>query len=396
MGNNGRRLVVIPSDPISSYEQAGYASRLRNRYNPQKMFAEVFAVSPLEKGERRAHGITILGTPEGEFLRVLRNIQPHVVRAFGGLWPARLACRYRLPGVPVVVSVHDTNPSLLHKSVRYADLVICVSNAVKKLVKNRGTDPRRLRTLPNWIDTRVFRRITDEMPLQSVDCLFPPGKHILHIGRKAQEKNLDTLIQALKFLTPEYSCIFIGAGDRSPYVSFAEEAGVSERCFWVDWVENTELPLWYSWCDCMCVPSRWEGFGIVFIEAAACGVPIVTSNIAPMNEYLTHNRSACLVNEYENPQALAKAISKVCEDQPYRDRISAGAAIAAQPFDWRIVHQTEAAIYSEAMNLGPPSFTRRLEVSTWKLRETVAATIREFLLVRVARTVTRQFNLTRR
>ncbi len=126
MDNHARRLVVIPSDPIASYELAGYASRLKNRYNPQKMFDEVFAISPLEKGERKAYGIRIIGVTKREFLPVLRDIQPNVVRAFGGYWPADLACRYRLPGVPVVVSVHDTNPSLLHRSVRYADLVICV------------------------------------------------------------------------------------------------------------------------------------------------------------------------------------------------------------------------------------------------------------------------------
>jgi len=376
MDNHARRLVVIPSDPIASYELAGYASRLKNRYNPQKMFDEVFAISPLEKGERKAYGITIIGVTKREFLPILRDIQPNVVRAFGGYWPADLACRYRLPGVPVVVSVHDTNPSLLHRSVRYADLVICVSKAVEKRVIECGTDPRRIRSLPNWIDTRVFRRITDAAALQSIDCLFPPGKKILHVGRKAHQKNLDTLILALKFLPLDYSCIFIGAGDRSPYLSLAEQAGVEGRCFWVDSVKNTELPLWYSWCDCMCVPSRWEGFGIVFIEAAACGGAIVTSNIAPMNENFAKDISACLVDRYENPQALAESISRVCEDVEYRRRISAGAVTAAQPFDYRVVHQTEAAIYHEAIHLEPPSFSRRLGFFVWKARETVAGPVR--------------------
>ena len=68
---------------------------------------------------------------------------------------------------------------------------------------------------------------------------------------------------------------------------------MSKRCFWIESVKNSELPVWYSWCDCFCVPSRWEGFGLVFIEAAACGSAIVTSDIAPMTEYFTNDKSAC-------------------------------------------------------------------------------------------------------
>ena len=77
------RLAVIPSDPISSYERAGYDSWLEAYYNPLKMFHQVFALSPLEKGERKAYGMTIFGVTERKFLYTLRQIQPDVVRAYG-------------------------------------------------------------------------------------------------------------------------------------------------------------------------------------------------------------------------------------------------------------------------------------------------------------------------
>lgn len=368
MGSHQWRLVVIPSDPIAAYEQAGY-DWLERYYNPMGMFHEVYAVSPLEKGERKAYGMTILGVSEREFPHVLRDIRPDVVRAYGGFWPADLACRYRIRDIPIVVSVHDTNPALLHKSVCYADLVICVSTAVEKLVLAKGVDPKRIRRLPNRVDTKVFCPLKGDERLQSVAGRFPPGKHILHVGRKSHQKNLDTLIQALQFLPTDYSCIFVGRGDVAPYVSLAEQVGVADRCFWIESVKNSELPLWYSWCDCFCVPSRWEGFGIVFIEAAACGVPIVTSDIAPMNEYLSHDASACLVGEYENPRALAEAIRKVCEDVKYRETLSTGAVKAAQPFDRAVVDEMEVAIYREALALRSLSLGRWAGWSIWRGRE---------------------------
>jgi len=362
------RLVVIPSDPIAAYERGGFDSWLEAYYNPLKMFHQVFALSPLEKGERMAYGMTILEVTERGFLPALRRVRPDVVRAYGGFWPSDLACRYRLGDVPVIVSIHDTNPSLLHKSVRYADLVICISKAVEKRVKASGIDVGRIRILPNRVDTDIFSPIKDGEKLGFLESRFPKGKRILHVGRKSHEKNLDTLVRSLQFLPSEYSCIFVGSGDPAPYQKLAKHTGVNDRCFWLKSVENSELPYWYSWCDCMCTPSRWEGFGIVFIEAAACGAAIVTSDIEPMNEYLAHNVSALLVKEYENPKSLSDAIRKVCEQAEYRHTISEGAIKAVKPFERSIVEAAETSIYREALSLKPLSLSLldKANLSIWK------------------------------
>jgi hypothetical protein len=111
-----RRLVVVPSDPISTYEEKGRGSVLRDYYNPRGWFEEVVALSPLEQGERHAHGLRIVGTSERDFPRRLAEIRPDLVRAYGGYWAADLCCRERLGGVPVVVSVHDSNPKRPRRS----------------------------------------------------------------------------------------------------------------------------------------------------------------------------------------------------------------------------------------------------------------------------------------
>lgn len=352
------RLVVVPTDPIAASEQkrAGY-SRLAQYFNPTGMFHEVVVLSPLEQGERRAHGMLVRGVSPREFPRVLGEVRPNVVRAYGGHWPADLVCQNRIRGVPVIVSVHDARQALIHESLRYADLVICVSNIVKQRVLTVGVGIRRIRMLPNRVDTTLFRPISDQSSLATIAQHFPPGKHILHVGRRDHVKNQDTLIRALELLPAEYSCVFVGMGDKLPYVALAEKLGVQQRCFWVDAVSKPELPVWYSWCDCFCVPSRSEGFGTVFIEAAACGAPVVTSDIAPMNEYFTPDVSACLVRNYEDPQSLVSAIRRVCEDAGYRQKISGEAVRVAQLFDQRTIDAAEAVIYREALSFPLPSLT---------------------------------------
>ncbi len=374
MSRSGLRLVVVPTSPIAAEEQVGF-DQLERYFNPAGMFQEVFALSPLEHGVRRAHGMTIRGVSAQDFAHTLREIKPDVVRAYGGHWPADLVVRHRLNDVPVIVSVHDKRSELVHSALRYADLVICTSRAVERQVRSVGTNLKRIRILPNRIDTSIFHPITDPGALQSVAGRYPPGKHILHIGRKDHVKNLDTLIRALELLPPVYSCVFVGRGDMTPYEKLATQLGVSSRCFWVGSVRNSDLPVWYSWCDCFCVPSRSEGFGTVFIEAAACGAAIVTSNIDPMNEYLTHDVSACLVSDYENPQALADAIRRVCEVASFRQMLSAGALEAAVPFDRRIVDAAETAIYHEALELKPLAPARRLEITAWRTEEALRSRI---------------------
>lgn len=344
------RLVVVPTDPIADYERDGL-DWIEGYFNPGGMFAEVYALSPRESGSRVAHGMTIMGVSEVGFRDALRELRPHVVRAYGGFWPADLVAANRVPGVPVVVSVHDTNPELLHPSVAHADLIVCVSRAVADRVRAAGANPRCIRILPNRVDLEVFGPVRDPGLLRTVADRFPPGRHILLVGRVDRQKNQDTLIRALALLPEDFSAVMVGRGDRAPLLALAKEERVSERCFWVEGIPNSELPLWYSWCDCMCTPSRWEGFGIVFIEAAACGAAIVTSDIAPMNEFLTHGVSAFLVREYENPQAVATAIRRVCEDTTLRAALSRGALQAARPFDRRAVDRLEMAVYWEALGL---------------------------------------------
>jgi glycosyltransferase involved in cell wall biosynthesis len=361
------RLVVVPSDPIATYQRAGQ-DWLAGYYNPQGAFREIYAMSPLERGRREAFGMKIIGVDRQSFATVLRELKPDVIRAYGGYWPADLVCRNRIPETPVLVSVHDTNPDHLHPSIAYADIVICMSHVIAAKVLSLGTAPDRIRVMPNRVDPSLFHPITDETKLAALRREFPAGRAILHIGRKTKQKNLETIISALGILPDEYYAVFIGAGDQMPYQSLAERTGVADRCLWKESVPNSELPVWYSWASCMCTPSRWEGFGIVFIEAAACGAAIVTSDIAPMNEYLKKDVSACLVENFEDPKAVAQAIRKVCENSEYRGTIQQGAIRAAHPFDRHRIDEQEVQIYREALATPPRILTaresRRLRVLT--------------------------------
>lgn len=345
------RLIVVPSDPLDAYVRQGMGNLLKDYYNPGKLFNEVFALSPLESGVRREFGMTIIGVTPGGFIDEIRRLKPDLIRGYGGHWAADLVCSHRLRHVPVIVSLHDTDASYLRPSIAYADIVICMSQVVADRAISVGVAPSRIRILPNRVDRTVFRPTEDGEFRRAFHEQFPVQKKIVHVGRKSEQKNLETVIKSLEFLPDNYGCIFIGRGEAESYKELASQLHVASRCFWVDAVPNADLAKWYSACDCMCTPSLYEGFGIVFIEAAACGSVIITSDIAPMNEYLKDGESAILVKDFRSPHALASAIQSACENDRIREMLRRGARVASEPFSKPLVEAREAAIYREAVAL---------------------------------------------
>ena len=194
-----RRLAVIPSDPIKAYKDKGIASWLEDYYNPLHFFNEVYLLSPLEKEERYEFGMNIIPTKPKQLKSRIRELNIDVIRAYGGYWACDMACKNKVNGVPVVVSVHDTNTALLHNSIKKADIVFCMSNAVKKVVLTKFKKPDRVWMLQNRVNFNTMHPYPKDK-LKDLDSKYPFKYKILHIGRKTKQKNLDTLIKALKIL----------------------------------------------------------------------------------------------------------------------------------------------------------------------------------------------------
>ena len=321
-------------------------------FNPDGYFDEVFCLHP--RGENRTHGrVHYIQAEPRKFHSIIKEIKPDVVRAYDGFKCADWACVSRVKNIPVVVSVHDTNPQLIHKSLQYADAIICMAEAVKSAVcKKVSVDKEKIFVMPNRIDVDLFSKREDKDFFDRLDRLYGEGKHILHVGRKVEQKNIDTLIKAMTMLPEEYSAVFVGSGEATPFKELAQKLHVEHRCHFIESVRREDLPYYYSWCDCMCTPSRWEGFGYVFIEAAACDSAIVTSDIGPMNEYLTDSKDALLVADYENPAKIAEACLKACSNTKEIMEIKRAARQVGLRFEKSKVDKQEIAIYQKVMEKG--------------------------------------------
>jgi len=346
-----KRLAVVPSDRMEDYLNQGYsAPYLKDYYNPGGFFDEVYLLSNLEKDHPGLLGMKVMRTTPVDLPKRLKDLNINIVRAYGGNWACTYACEHKAMGVPVVVSVHDTSPLKLYDSIKHADYVLCMSKAVKDLVLSKFDRKDRVWILPNRVDFKVMGPKAQDN-FKDLDEKYPFVYKILHVGRLSEEKNLDTLIKALPFLGDDYAVIAIGHGDCAVYKKMALELNVLQHVFFIDAVPNQELARYYSWCTCMCTPSRREGFGMVFIEALACACVVVTSDIAPLNEYIAHGENGLLVKDFEDPESLGKMVQKACLDEDLRTKIHGKARESVRIFEKETIDQQEINFYKKILDM---------------------------------------------
>jgi len=346
-----RRLAIIPNDPIDLYLSTGYTeSWLGEYFNPRGFFHEVYSLAPYERGEGLKAGVTVLPTPVEQLPRKLRDLGIDVVRAYGGAHPCAVACAAKTNGIPVVVSVHDARPALLDPAIEAADVVLCVSTTVKRVVTGRFLRPDRVWMLPNRIDFAEMRPYSSE-DTADLSERYPFKYRIVHVGRKAWEKNLETIIRSLRVLGDDYCLLALGPGPTAEYAKVAAEAGVADRCFLMGAVANDQLARYYSWADCSCTPSRTEAFPSVVIEALACGAVVVASAISAHAELIVDRENGLLVADYENPVALADALRTACTDIEVRRAVGEKARRSVEPFERSRVDTLEASYYAQVLEL---------------------------------------------
>ncbi len=353
--HHGKWVMVIPCESLASEMAIGFTEQqVAEWYNPNHYYEKVFCVSPYEKGIREWCGIIVIGCRPYEFRKYTKIIKPDIIRAYGGYEPSGWGVAAKRRGIPLVVSVHDKRPEFIWNELKYADLIIAKSEACRQAIREKIPDINEsvIKIRPNVVDESIFKKVDLSKQPDALELgkRFPFRYKILLVGRLSEEKNIDTVIRALKVLGSDYCLIQIGRGDSTEYEQLAVSEGVRDRCFFIESVPHNSLPLWYSFCDVMCTPSRTEGFGNVFIEAAACEAVIVTSNIAPMNEYLTHNQTAYLVDHYEDYHEVADAVKRACEqDAAVHMGRQARACVVAR-FSKSKVYDLEIS-YLEKLNL---------------------------------------------
>lgn len=180
--------------------------------------------------------------------------------------------------------------------------------------------------------------------------------YILGIGRHVRQKGFDVLLRASALLwrTRRWGEDLILAGDGPEHAaleSLAKDLGISSRVHFTGRVDRKQTAALFAGCKLLVVPSRHEPFGIVNLEAMACGKAVVATRVGGVPEVVRHGETGWLVPP-EEPAALAAAIAQLLENRSQCEQFSLRAREVAKSYDWsRLADRYEEIYRSVARNL---------------------------------------------
>jgi D-inositol-3-phosphate glycosyltransferase len=184
----------------------------------------------------------------------------------------------------------------------------------------------------------------------------PDDTLALFVGRYDSMKGLDRLIGAMRYLKHRrHLRLIIAGGDgiHTPegqrLLGLARTFGVEESIAFSGRIEQKDLPVYYNAADVMVMPSHYESFGLVSLEALACGIPVVATPVGVMDTIIKEGQNGQLV-ENGDAKLLAKAIDKVTSLSP---ALSADAIRqTVQVFGWPNIASAIIKEYEKTLALG--------------------------------------------
>jgi D-inositol-3-phosphate glycosyltransferase len=217
---------------------------------------------------------------------------------------------------------------------------------------------RKISIIPPGVDVSHFYPIpSDEAKL--FIGIKPDARIVLFVGRIEALKGIDTLIQAmscLKFqdgLLPVHLAIIGGDPAASPQEMTAEMARLQKLCddlamghtvVFLGKRDQTTLPYYYSAAEVVVMPSHYESFGMVALEAMACGTPVIASDVGGLSFLVRDGETGYTIPD-DQPDALCEKLTALLEDRGLRLAMGGRAAEVAQDYAWEKIATQILEVY---------------------------------------------------
>ena len=258
-------------------------------------------------------------------IRAGRRRPKLVLAAHPHLAPVVQAMRVTAPWLKSIVWTHGIEvweplSGLRQKALRRATLVVAPSRDTANHVSSQQhVAHNRIRMIP-WALDPEFETLLARTSTNSLPVNFPPGRVILTVGRwlsSERYKGMDTLITSLPRLLmkfPDLNLVAVGEGDDREWLEhMAEKNGVRRHIHFYSGISYEELSACYGACELFALPSRGEGFGLVYLEAMARGKPVIGGAHGGAPEVIDDGTTGYLV-QHGDPVQLATSIETLLEN----------------------------------------------------------------------------------
>lgn len=277
-----------------------------------------------------------------------------VVHAHGyGYFPSFLGASARALGRTALVLTPHSDPGRRTRTkrlfdrvaptltLRRADRVIALTPREARYLQGLGVEEDRIAVIPNGVDTVAFSAHRD--------AEAKPRASILFVGRcYPSQKGLEVLVRSLPLLEarprPHVRIVGEDWGGRSVVRAMASRLGVQDCVTLAGPVSSRELVSEYARADVFVLPSLFESFPIVLLEAMAAGLPVVATRVGGVPDVVVEGETGLLVPPAD-PEALAHAMDRLLEDDSLRATLGRAGRERSRLYSWERIAAMTRGVY---------------------------------------------------
>ena len=244
--------------------------------------------------------------------------------------------------------IHRTADWLVHEAWR----TICCSDYMASQVSYVLRLPRNnIDVIPNGVDLEEFTGYYDRAGFRN-RFVRSDEKLILFVGRLVYEKGGTILIEAAQKILRSVNAKFVVVGDgylRDELMRRAWDAGIGGKMYFTGFLDEKTLRLLYRTADVCVVPSLYEPFGIVALEAMVARTPVVVSGVGGLLEIVEHDKTGVVIYP-DNADSLAWGVIKVLKDESYANWIRSNAyQKIVDVYGWRRIAKRTLRFYERVL-----------------------------------------------
>jgi phosphatidylinositol alpha-1,6-mannosyltransferase len=256
---------------------------------------------------------------------------------------------------------HPADRLLFGPALRDASALVAVSNRTAAVARLRLSRTP-VEVIPNGVDVAAFAGAAGQCHSARAQLGLESGERlILSVGALKPRKGFDTLLDAFAIVrrsTPAAKLLIVGSGNAAPYRERARSLGIGQAVQFLQNVPEQQLRSYYHAADVFALLPRemptgeMEGFGLVYLEAAACGKPCVGTRSGGVAEAVIDGQTGLLVAP-DRPEEAARALLELLENGELARRLGLNGRRHAEEHSWENIAARYAALYEAVLRKSP-------------------------------------------
>ena len=243
------------------------------------------------------------------------------------------------------------------KLMKRSDALIAVSKyTVDELTELYGINKKKIYVIYNGVDIQKFKPRPNRAELRREFGLAEDTKIVLFVGRLYHRKGLETLLHSIPPVLKEFSNVkFVISGKgfkqkEENLKNLAKQLDIEEHVTFLGYVPDGKLPNLYSASNIFVLPAIYENFPFAILEAQSTGLPVISTKVGGIPEFLVDNENGFLIDPGDPPQLTQRVLTLLHDPKLAKEMGDRGRRLIEEKFDWHLITGQVIDLYQKLLD----------------------------------------------